>query len=131
MTIGAWGTRIVFQVSENTVLTIKKLTRNVGSEWATHSRIGKKDQTEFLRPSIQKMTFTIDLNAMLGVRPRAVLDSIAAAVESGEVNTFVIGSKKVGTNRWKIKSVSEEWDTIYTQGELVRAKANLIMEEYL
>lgn len=131
MTVGAWGTKIVFETSDTKILTFSKFTRNVGSEWATHNRIGKKDQTEFLRPSLQKVTFTIDLNATLGVRPRSVLDSIADAVESGEVNTLVIGSKKVGTNRWKIKSCSETWDTIYTQGELVRAKANLTLEEYL
>ncbi len=131
MTIGAWGKTIVFSTSDSRILTFSKFTRNVGSEWATHNRIGKKDQSEFLRPSIQKVTFEICLDAALGVKPRAMLDAIANAIENGEVNTLVIGSSKVGTNKWKIKSCSETWETIYSQGELARAKANLTMEEYL
>ena len=130
-TIGAWGKTLVFETSDARILTFSKLTRSVGSEWATHSRIGKKDQTEFIRPSIQKITFTITLNAMHGVRPRTMLDAIAKAIETGEVNTFVIGGKKVGTDRWKIKSVSESWDTILNGGEIVKAKVNVTMEEYL
>ena len=55
----------------------------------------------------------------------------AKAVEKGVVNTLVIGGKKVGTNSWKIKSVSEAWDCVLQQGQLVRAKLNVTMEEYL
>ena len=131
MVIGNWGTAIVFRVSEKQTLTFQSLNRTVGAEWATHSRIGLKDQSEFLRPKLQKITFSVRLDATLGVRPRATLDHLAELVERGAVNTMVVGGKRVGRHRWKITDVSEAWDTVLTGGELVTATVNLTMEEYL
>lgn len=130
-TIGSWGTVVVFSTSESKILTFDSFTRTVSSTWATHSRIGKKDQTEFLRPGLQKVTFTMELNALYGVRPRTILDTLAKAVEAGTVNTLVIGGKKVGANKWKITDTSEAWDIILNEGSLVKAKVNVTMEEYL
>ncbi len=131
MVVGNWGTDIVFRVSEREALLLQNLTRTVGSEWATHSRIGLKDQSEYLRPSLQQVTFTLVLDATLGVRPRATLDKLADLTERGEVNPLVIGGRRVGRNRWKINSTSEAWNTILNGGELLRASVNVTMQEYL
>lgn len=131
MVVGNWGSEIVFRVSDKQTLTFQNLNRTVGAEWATHSRIGKKDQSEFLRPKLQKVTFTVKLDATLGVRPRATLDKLAELAERGTVNTLVIGGKRVGRNRWKIDDVSEAWDIVLTGGELMSATVNLTMQEYL
>ena len=48
MAIGSWGTQIIFSTNDRRVLTFQDLNQNVGSEWATHSRIGLKDQVEAL-----------------------------------------------------------------------------------
>lgn len=131
MAIGSWGTELVFSVSDEMVKTFSSLKRTTASNWATHSRIGKKDEAEFLRPGLQKITFTMQLDAMLGVRPRAMLELLERSVENGTVNTFVIGGKRVGANRWRITDTSEEWDVILNKGELVRASVSVTMEEYL
>ena len=126
MAIGNWGTDVVFSVSDRRVLTFNDMNHSVGSSWATHSRIGLKDQVEYLRPTLQKLTFTMELNASLGVRPRAVLDML-----EGHVFPFVVGGKRVGRYRWRITDLSEAWETIYNRGELYRAKVNVTMEEYV
>lgn len=131
MAIGAWGTDLVFTTSDKRILTFNDLNRTVGSEWATHSRIGLKDQVEFLRPKLQKITFTMALDATLGVRPRATMDMIAAHVEKGSVFTMVVGCKRIGKYKWRITDVSEAWEVILNGGELVRAKINVTMEEYV
>ncbi len=131
MAIGNWGTSIVFSVSDRKVQTFENMTRTVGSQWATHSRIGKKDQVEYLRPALQKVTFTMELNAEYGVNPRAMLDTLAAFAESGAVETLVIGGRRIGRHRWRITDISEEWETIYNRGELTRAKVSVTMQEYL
>ena len=131
MVIGNWGAAIVFRVSEKQTLTFQNLNRTVGADWATHSRIGLKDQSEFLRPKLQRITFSVKLDALLGVRPRATLDKLAELVERGTVNTLVVGGKRVGRYRWKIVDVSEAWDTVLTGGELMTATVSLTMEEYL
>ena len=131
MAIGNWGTDVVFSVSDFRVLTTKDVNQTVGSEWATHSRIGEKDQVEYLRPKLRKLTFTIELDASFGVRPRAVLEMLERHSELGHVFPFVIGGKRVGRYRWRITDLSEAWETIYNRGELYRAKVNVTMEEYV
>lgn len=131
MAIGNWGTHIVFSVSDQKTLTFKDMNRTVASEWATHSRIGMKDRVEYLRPALQKLTFTMELNAILGVRPRAMLDKLADCAERGLVYPLVIGNRRVGKNRWRITNLSEAWETVLNRGELVRAKVSVTMEEYV
>ena len=131
MAIGNWGTDVVFSVSDRRVLTFNDMNHSVGSSWATHSRIGLKDQVEYLRPTLQKLTFTMELNASFGVRPRAVLDMLERHTEQGHVFPFVAGGRRVGRYRWRITDLSEAWETIYNRGELYRAKVNVTMEEYV
>ncbi len=129
--IGCWGNDLIFSTSDSRILTFRDFSRTVSSSWASHSRIGLKDRTEFVRPELQKIKFTMDLNATLGVRPRAMLEFLENAVEDGVVNTLVIGGKAVGKNQWKITDTSEAWEIIYSGGELVSAKVDVTMEEYL
>ena len=86
---------VVFSVSDLRVLTFDNLNQNVGSEWATHSRIGGKDQVEYLRPKLRKLTFDIDLNASFGVRPRTVIERLELHSELGHVFPFVIGGRRL------------------------------------
>lgn len=130
-TIGSWGNALIFQTSDTRILTFNNFKRTVSSSWANHSRIGKKDRSEFVRADLQGVTFTMVFDATLGVRPRAMLDALASAVENGEVNTLVLGGKRVSGNRLKIKKTTEAWDVVLQQGQLVRAKVDVTMEEYL
>lgn len=130
MAIGSWGTDLIFSTSDRRVLTFNDLNRTVGSEWATHSSIGQKDRKEYLRPKLQKLTFSITLDATLGVKPRATLDMIASHAENGSVFPMVVGGRRVGSYRWCLTDVSEAWEVIMDRGELVRAKVNVTMEEY-
>lgn len=130
-TIGSWGNVLIFQTSDTRILTFDSFKRTVSSSWANHSRIGKKDRSEFVRADLQGVTFTMVFDATLGVRPRAMLDTLASAVESGQVNTLVLGGKRVSGNRFKINKTSEAWDVVLQQGQLVRAKVDVTMEEYL
>ena len=124
MAIGNWGTDIVFRVSEREALLLQSLNRTVSAEWAAHSRIGLKNQSEFIRPGLQQVTFTMVLDATLGIRPRANIERLETLVE-------VIGGRRVGRHRWKINSTSEAWNTILNGGELLRASVSVTMEEYL
>ena len=122
MAIGNWGKDVVFRVSDSEVMTFNKFTHSMGSEWAKHSRIGKKDQAEYLRPSLQKLTFTITLDASLGVEQPA---------QKGNVFVFVVGGKRIGKGKWSITSLSETWDVVWDEGGLVRANVDVTMEEYV
>ena len=131
MAIGNWGSDVIFTTSDLKILTFNDFSQTVGSDWATHSRIGQKDRVEYLRPKLRKVTFGIVLDAMLGVRPRTVLEMMEDHAEKGHVFPLVIGCKRVGRYQWRMTEVGETWEEILNRGELVKAKLNISMEEYL
>ena len=71
------------------------------------------------------------LDAVLGVRPREMLECLEDIVESGKVDYLVIGGRAVGKNRFSVTSMSEAWDVVYSGGELARATVSVTMEEYV
>lgn len=129
--IGNFGKLIIFETSDAKVLNFNSFQKTVSASWGSHERIRKKPQSEFLGPNLSTITFKIVLSAQHGVRPRETIERIERAVETGRVETLVIGSKKVGDAQWKITQMSEEWKTIYSGGELSRAELSLTLEEYL
>ena len=120
MAIGNFGSLITFETSDARILSPQNIKREVSSRWATHSRIGKKPLRQFLGADVEKVTFTIKLDARHGIRPRTTIDQIS----------LIIGGKKVGSSKMTINSISETWDEVWNRGELVRASLDLTLEEY-
>lgn len=130
MAIGNFGRLITFETSDRRILSPQKFKREVSGRWAAHSRIGKKPLRQFLGPDTDKVTFTIQLDARHGVRPRRTINAIEKHIRNGTPETLVIGGKKVGSSKMTINSVSETWDEIWNRGELVRASVDISVEEY-
>lgn len=76
------------------------------------------------------MTLDILLSAGHGVSPRTMINNIEAAVENGRAEYLYIGGKKVGSGKQVIESVSETWDEVWNNGELVKATVSLTFSEY-
>lgn len=131
MAVGNLGKLITFKTSDQKILTFSNMQQNVSGRWSSHDRIMRKPLSEFNGADLRSITFTIKLDAMLGVKPRKTLEKIEKAVEKGYVYALVIGGKKVGKNKWKITKISEKWDVIYSAGELVKASLDISLEEYL
>lgn len=131
MAVGNLGKLITFKTSDQKILTFSNMQQNVSGRWSTHERIMRKPLSEFNGADLRSITFSIKLDAMLGVKPRKTLEKIEKAVEKGYVYPLVIGGKKVGKNKWKITKISEKWDVIYIAGELVKASLDISLEEYL
>jgi Phage protein U len=129
--IGNLGSSIIFETSDKKILTFNGFTKKVSGNWVNHNIIGKKALSEFTGPGLEQVSFTITLDARLGVRPRAMIEKIESMVLSGKVEKLVIGGKAVGKNKWKVLNISETWDLIYSGGELAKATISLTLEEYL
>jgi len=129
--IGLWGLGVIFTVSDRKEFTFADMNHTVNANWANHSRIGMKDQTEYLRPGLQKLTFTMTFDANRGVKPRKMLDKLERFTERGDAYIFVVGGKRVGRHKWRITDLSEAWEVVYNRGELARAKVNVTMQEYV
>lgn len=128
--IGTLGSSIIFEVSDDVILTLRNMKREVTGRWTEHETMGEKPKAEFLGAGLQTVSFDIQLSATLGVRPRAVMESIEAMVENGTAEYLIIGNKPVGRNPFRLLSSSEEWNTIYNGGQLVRAMVSISLGEY-
>ena len=129
--IGNFGSRIIFEVSGDKVLTFSGLTQKVSGNYAKHSVIGQKDRPEFTGPGNRSLTLKIVLDVSLGIRPRDVMEDIEQAVETAETEYLVIGGRVIGENRFYISSASEAIDVILGGGEIARVTLNLTLEEYV
>lgn len=129
-TIGNFGKLITFEVSSEKMLALKDLKRTVAGRWKKHEIVGAAPRSEFQGPDLDETTITAILSAEHGVKPRATIERLEAATRSGEVDYLIIGGKRVGTGKVYISSISEEWDTIWNKGELVKATINITFAEY-
>lgn len=130
-TIGHIGKTVVFETSDVKILNFTKMQRTVKGRWASHSRIGDKPKKQFLGPDADTVTFTISLKAEHGVRPRETLERIEELIKTGEPQTVVIGMKRVGSNKFVITEMSENWKNILNKGEVTNITCDLTLEEYL
>lgn len=128
--IGTLGGKIVFEVSDDYILTFHDMTRDVAGRWTEHETIGTKPKPEFLGPGNQKISLPITLSASLGVKPRAVLEAVEDMVESGTAEYFILGNRPVGKHPFRLTASSETWGQIYSRGELARATMTITLEEY-
>ncbi len=129
-TIGNFGKLITFEVSSEKMLALKDLKRTVAGRWKKHEIVGAAPRSEFQGPDLDETTITAILSAEHGVKPRATIERLEAAARSGEVDYLIIGGKRVGTGKVYISSISEEWDTIWNKGELIKATINITFAEY-
>lgn len=129
--IGNFGSWIVFEVSDQSVITFSAMTQKVTGKYSKHSAVGQKDRPEFTGPGNRSVSFKMLIDIDLGIRPREVMERIEEAVETGETNYLVIGGRPVGNNKFYISSVSEAVDVVTNGGGIARATLNVTMEEYL
>ncbi len=129
--IGNIGKKVIFETSDKKIFNFTRMQRTVKGRWASHTRVRKKPKKQFLGPDADSITFTIELNAMHGVKPRKTVNNIEKLIRTSKPQTVVIGNKRVGKNKFVITEMSESWETILNKGEVVKIVCDLTLEEYL
>lgn len=127
--MGTWG-GIIFCVSESKILPMQDMEQELNGKWAEHDVIGEKAKSEFQGAELRDFTITTIADVQFGHKPHAVMKKFNQACEKGKVSNLIIGTHKIGTRPWKLMKVSEQFDLIYSGGELARAKINLTFREY-
>lgn len=128
--IGSFGKR-VFETSDKRILTFLGLTRNTAGRFGYHEIIGKKPISEFVGPALDTITFTINLNASFGINVRYEMEQWLLMATNGEAYPLIIGSKALGTDLWVVQSVSQVWNQVINQGQVISGSLDITLEEYI
>ncbi|MEG0216062.1 MAG: phage tail protein, partial [Hungatella sp.] len=111
----------------NRVITFTGFTRKASARTAVHSIINNKPQLEYLGLDLQSITFKMELNAMLGIRPRREEEKLLKAI--GKVAPLVIGGKKICSNAM-LTDMSDVYDIVMKKGEVLSMSIDITMSEY-
>lgn len=128
--IGAWGD-VTFFVTEKEMRTFDNFKRNESARWSKHDIHGEKSKSEYLGMDAGTLSFTMHFSAFHGVNPRKELDKFVKKARHGDANILVIGNKRLGVGKWYIPNVGEDWDYFDNKGNVLSAKINVSMEEYV
>lgn len=125
--IGNWGSYLKFETNDEKVLTFDGFKRKVTARTAKHNIINARPKLEYLGPDLQSITFRIELNAMLGVRPRKVEEKLIKKI--GYVAPLVIGGKKI-CSRAMLIGMSDAYNIVLKKGEVLSMSMDITMTEY-
>ena len=106
--IGTFG-KLRFKISDREALIFQNMKRELSGKWNQMERIGQKPLVSFGGPELQKITFTVFLDAGLGVSPRDLLEEMEEMAERGTAEYLIIGQRQVGSGRWVLVKSSEAW----------------------
>ena len=125
-TIGNWGSVIKFQTSDKRILTLDKLKYNFAARIKKHEVINGYPIVEFIGPDLQSTTFTVELNAMLGVRPKVIEDKLWYSLAEGVVAPLVLGGRNI-CSRAMLTNMSCAYNAILKKGEIMSMSIDLTM----
>jgi len=124
--IGTLG-RAVFEASEARVFTPTGFARRGSPRIEEHAVVGQKSQLEFIAPALEEVSFSIRLDAALGVAPLKELERLRASRDKGDILPLAIGGKYLGD--WMIADLQETWRQVDNRGRLLLAEAAIKLKE--
>ena len=127
--IGYFGD-LIFESSDKRVLTFNTFNRTTTPRWEEHNVIQNKPVAEFIGADNDLINFNINLNAALGVNPLEEADRWREVAATGEARLLVIGDKALGTDLWRVMSVTDNWGTVLNDGSVYSTNLTIALKEY-
>lgn len=133
--IGYLGTSaeegLIFEVSYETLETIKNMVWSGSARYATHQRHLTHALTEFVGLDPDKITFDITFLAQLGVEPMAELKKLWKYEREGTALQLVLGEHGYGKYRWTIQNHKSKTEYTDVHGNIYCAEVSVSLLEYL
>jgi len=131
--LGALGD-VVFISSFRTpikVRTFRDFQRDSSARWGTNEIHLQKPRSQFMGPGLDTISFTMQFDARLGMNPRKEMEKLMDYQRDGKVLLLQIGGKPLGQGKWKITSLTQSWEDIDREGNLLKAGLSVTLEEYV
>ncbi|MFA9464038.1 MAG: phage tail protein [Velocimicrobium sp.] len=129
MEVGYFGD-MKFVVSSKKINSFSDFKRTVTGVWQEHSLYNSKPESEFLGAGLQNVSFTVVLDISLGVTPEKEVRKWVKLVENGKVGYLVIGSRKIGSKKWKVTEITEQLNAVFANGRIIKSQIDVTMSEY-
>ncbi|PAD73917.1 phage tail protein [Paenibacillus campinasensis] len=113
------------------VRTFQDFQRDSTSRWGSNEIHLQKPRSQFLGPGLDTITFTMILDAGLGMNPRKEMEKLLEYQRAGKVLLLQIGGKGLGRGKWKITNMNQSWDRVDREGNLIKAALSVTLEEYV
>lgn len=128
--IGKYGD-IVFETTDTRILNFKDLKISKSNRTTSHNILMKKPILEFLGPELDSITFTVNLNASLGINVTEERNKWYKNIENATADELLIGNKKIGQNKWLTTSINETYNTILNNGQVYSLTLEITLQEYV
>ena len=122
---------VIFEVSEQTVRTLKNWKWSGSVRYAVHNRHNYHALTEYTGMDPDKITFDIILKAELGVKPLDDIVKIWTYEREGIALALTVGRKGYGKYRWNITKHEMKMTAHYGNGDIRTATISVSLQEYL
>ena len=122
---------IIFEVSDETVMTLKNLQWSGSAQYATHKRLLTNAKTEFVGINTDQVKFDIVVSAYLGVNPQTVIGKLFTYERTGTTLPLVIGRKAYGKYRWTVQQHQVKAQFFDGEGDMTHCTISVSLLEYL
>lgn len=129
MYIGYMG-EIVFVVSPDYMITPMDYERESAGRWTEHDLLMRKPVGQFGGPGLEKLSFSIILDAAHGIDVAAQLKKLRVMRDTGAVFPLIIGGKPVTQSYWRLDSIKEAGHYWTADGRLLQCTPSLTLTEY-
>ena len=128
--IGAFGSRIVFEVSNKRVCTYDDYKRQSKARYATHNLLNQPPVSEYLAPDLETISFTMNFNRSLGVEPLDEAERVRELCRDGVADYFILGNRVIGENLWVISEAGEAVVSWNHSGKALVSSLDVTLTEY-
>lgn len=124
--IGCLG-QVVFVANAETVRTFEGFSRSMRAVYADHQVAGGKPASEFTGLNLDEVSFTMELNATLGISPDDEVRRLEDMMKAGEAHILLIGNRPKGY--FTIRELGEAVRHTY-RGTPVATSLSISLMEY-
>jgi len=125
--LGSFGD-VTFEVSSDRIRTWNDLQRSGKARWAAHELVQEKPVLQYVGPDLEEISFTVRLDAGLGLAPASELDALRKIRDEAEPQPLTIGGQPYG--KFVLESLSESQSRFDNKGNLFLAVVSLSLKEY-
>ena len=134
--IGAIGSAalddvILFEVSDEKVITIRDFVRRNSVRFAKHDVLLRKPISEYVGPELDQVSFKLILKSELGVNPKDEFNKLIHLQRDGETISLILGKTAFGVYRWRIARLGIPFEVIDNKGNCRSSTVDISLEEYV